>query len=132
MWSLAVVVLLLGGVSAEVVSFSNCPVLGKPAVVACAHCTVSVAQSGEVDYHNSRAFPIPISTVFTVGQRLHVHSKKNNSFNAVNRLALQCIALALSYRCFGLRLSEGGPWTHRGLRGNFCLSVASYQDKLLC
>jgi hypothetical protein len=36
MWSLAVVVLLLGAVGGEVVSFSNCPVSGKAAVVACA------------------------------------------------------------------------------------------------
>jgi hypothetical protein len=37
MWSLAVGVLLLGAVGAEVVSFQNCPVSGKTARVALRH-----------------------------------------------------------------------------------------------
>lgn len=80
MWSLAVVVLLLGAASAEVVSFSNCPVPGKPAVV---------AQSGEVYHYNSRAFPIPISTVSQLVNDC-MYIPRRITFNAVNRLALQC------------------------------------------
>jgi hypothetical protein len=73
MWYLAVGVLLLGAVGAEVVWFSNCPVSGKAA-----WCIQRKGGTG-------------VPTVM-----------------------------------------RGGPWTHRGPRGYFCLSVASCQDKLLC
>ena len=99
-----------------------------------------VTQQGNCIYtdNSSRAFPIPIFTVFTDGQQLYVPMcipRRITRFGAVMCWALHCYTQRKGGTVIPtVRAAVMRGWTvdPQGSAGYFCLSVASCQDKLLC
>ena len=157
MWSLAIGVLLLGAVGAEVVTFENCPVSGKTARVALRYTASDLYLLNATQFHGTRlkvhciychkqstAFTAPIFTNLTNAQQRCVqmsmprrttcfilrHPETHKSLGLL--AVVQCCIQRKGCRRLVLWLSECGPWTRRYPRGYFCLSVASYRETILC